>query len=185
MAGPADAQGVEDVDAYGHFWFLANLAECGGEPCALVSPVFELTARVPGDSVLHAFRARATERFHGVAPQPLVEPLGSPWRDEVEAVRAERIDAWRRMGWTVYVIDMPDGETPDSLLFARADAVAKALADGYRAEAEGHLAVALMWYRRAAALSDGGDAAAAAIARVEAQVRRMARSLSGDSGTGW
>jgi hypothetical protein len=172
---------AQESEAYSHFWFLVDLAECGGAPCALVSPVFDLTARTPPDDLLREFQERTEERFHGVVPQPLVEPVGGLWRDEVEAAREERVDAWRRLGWTVYVVEVADRPTPDSLLFARAASEATALAEGYRAESDGALAVALLWYRRAAALMGDAPTAHEAIDRVEAEIRRLART---DTGSG-
>lgn len=178
LLGPPEVR-AQEPEGYGHFWFLVDLAECGGESCAVVSPVFELTARSPASEMLGEFQDRAEQRFHGLIPQPLVEPVGGRWRDEVEAAREKRLEGWRRLGWTVYVVDVADQPTPDSLLDARAEAEATALAAGYRAESTGSLAVALLWYRRAAALSGDAPTARQAMERVRDRIRRLARSGSG------
>lgn len=182
LLASVSATAAQSPGGVSHHWFLANLADCGGHRCVVVSPVFEATAVRPDTGVLSVFQADAEARFHGLALQPLVEPIGSRWRDEVEVEREQRVAGWRRLGWAVYEVAVGDQPVPDRFTTLRADAEAEALAAGYRAERRGELGVAQLWYRRALDLAPEGLVARQALQRIAEEMRERARALSTGSG---
>ena len=174
LFGRSRRNGSPDLERHSHFWFLVNLAERDGEPCAVVSSVFRMTAAAPSEAVIERFEARAREQFPDVVLGPTVESAGEHWRDEAAARRAERLAHWERAGTAVCEVRVPDQPVPDSMLEAQTRAEAEAFENGFHAEQRNDLRTAERWYSRLAALASDCKVARKALTRVREQMRQHA-----------